>query len=427
MDECERCRCPNFTAPNTPGAAFYGAIVSSGEAGCTDAISNTANITLDASVGVAAEPQNITQCVGGTQPLSVTGTGTGTIVYQWQSATAPGGTFGNTGTNQNTLALNTAAPSTQYFRVIVSSPNALCRDTSIEVTATVVADPSISLQPVNVSGCVGDAISLNVNASGGIAPLNYQWQGAPTAGGPPWIDIPGANSETLNPPSVAGTAFARVVVSSTGTGCDAATSAIATVTLDEKVSITADPQDISQCVGGSATLSATTAGAGPVTNGNNPHRSAGRSRIRLAQPKLRSPRQPARPARRFSACCSIHKTATAATPLLTVAATVVADPQITVQPQGLEACVGGSATLSSSFFRWHFSRNSVAIKQFRRWPVRTNLTGANAATYDPPLSMSGTTYYRMLVSSSSAGCDDATSSAAEVLLHPKVDITAAPA
>lgn len=415
-----------FTVPNTPGAAYYRAVIATNAVpGCNIAVSNPATVTLDASVGVATEPQSVTQCVGGTQPLSVTGTGTGTIVYQWQSAPTPGGTFGNTGTNQNTLALNTASTGTQYFRVIVSSPNALCRDTSVEVSATVLPDPSISAQPANVTGCVGDAISLNVNASGGIAPLSYQWQGSLTPGGP-WVDVPGANTSTLNPPAVAGTAYTRVVISSTGAGCDAVTSTVATVTLDEKVSITADPQDISQCVGGTQSFSTTTAGAGasyqwqqsasvngPFTN------TTGATQTSLTPPA-------AAPGTTFFRLLLSSQNGNCRDTSLTVAATVVGDPQITVEPQGLEACVGGSATISSSFLggitptiQWQ-SSSSVGGP----W---TNVAGANAATYDPPLSVSGTTYYRMLVASSGAGCDNATSTAAQVLLHPKVDITAAPA
>lgn len=407
------------------GTTFYRAIVGASGSGCDAVNSNPANITLDQLMSITAEPQNISQCVGGSGSLSVAATSTGTILYQWQSATNASGPFANVGGATNSLTPPAATAGVSYYRAILSSPNGLCKDTTTVATATVVANQSISTQPADFSACAGGAgAQLTVAASGGVAPLQYQWQSATAAAGP-WSNVSGATATNFTPPAGNGTVFYRAVVSSTGLGCAAANSNPASVLIEPAVTILAEPQPLFQCVGGTATLNAAGSGS-PNLNyqwqqsdaNTGPFVNVGTSQSNFAPMStnagilyyrlvLSSP----------GGLCKDTSTV--------VAATVADNLSIATQPQGLEGCVGGQLTLNSAasggiatILQWQSSANATGP-----W---SNIPGATQPNFNPPLLNSGTTYYRMVANSAGSGCVAANSTPAQVLLHPKVDISAQP-
>ena len=103
----------------------------------------------------------------------------------------------------------------------------------------------------------------DTNGSGAVT---YQWQSS-TAFGGPFTDIIGATSSTYTPSSaVAGTTYYQVVINAANNGCDAITSTVATVVVNPDLSITAQPVDINECIGGTDQLSVTISnGSGAVT------------------------------------------------------------------------------------------------------------------------------------------------------------------
>lgn len=172
-----------------------------------------------------------TLCQGGSLTLQGSGSGSGTLTYQWQVGNSAIGTFTNTGTNSTDLIPNTSAVGDKYYRIILTSESG-CKDTTTTLTkVTVVAQPSLSAQPQNITACEGDAQQLNGTATGGVPPLTYQWQSGTSASGP-WSDVTGANNATYQPNVSGGSsAWYRLVVSSAGVGCNDAQSGSAQVTV----------------------------------------------------------------------------------------------------------------------------------------------------------------------------------------------------
>jgi hypothetical protein len=82
---------------------------------------------------------------------------------------------------------------------------------------TVVADPTISTHPADVSICSGGNTTLSVIATGGSPSLTYQWE--TSLDGTTWTPVSGATSSTYSTGSLAATTRYRVVVSATGNGC----------------------------------------------------------------------------------------------------------------------------------------------------------------------------------------------------------------
>jgi len=415
-------------ATYNPGAAgnglFYRVVVRSSGSGCADVNSNVANVNTDAPVSISAEPQALTQCVGGTQSLNVTATG-GTLNYQWQSAANATGPWSNTGTNQSTVTPSAAATGNTFYRTVVSSANGFCKDTSASVAANVVADPVISTQPKDFSGCFSGSVNLNVAANGGAGILTYQWQSSTATAGP-WANVNGATNATYSVAPTTGTTYYRAIVRASGSGCDVVNSNPANITLDQLLSITAEPKSISQCVGGTGnlTVAATSTGAilyqwqsatnatGPfanvvgATNSLTPLSSA--AGVTYYRSILSSP----------NGLCKDTTTV--------AAATVANNHAISTQPADFNACAGGAAaqlTIAAS--------GGVAPLQYQ-WQSAaaaagpwSNVAGATATNFNPPAG-NGAVFYRTVVSSTGAGCTAVNSNPANVLIEAPVSIVAEP-
>ncbi len=115
--------------------------------------------------------------------------------------------------------------------------------------------PTINTQPVGASVCIGDSVTLTVDADGHGSPLLYQWKRGSVSVGT------NSPSLTLNPiaASDAGTYTCQI------TGCGSVTTNPVLVTVG--ATITANPSDqINKCEGETATFSVTAAtGAAPLT------------------------------------------------------------------------------------------------------------------------------------------------------------------
>jgi hypothetical protein len=239
-------------------------VVSASGNGCGSITSSTATVTVVADPAITVQPTGFTECVGGTQSLSVTATGgTPSLTYQWQSS-SENVTFGNiAGATSASYAPPSTSAGTMYYRVVVSAGGNGCGSvTSTSATVTVVADPAITMQPTGFTECVGGTLSLSVIASGGTPSLTYQWQSSPdnvTFG-----NIAGATFASYTPSSVAaGTTYYRVVVSASGNDCGSVTSTSATVTVVADPAITVQPAGGTICSGGTHSMSVTATGGTP--------------------------------------------------------------------------------------------------------------------------------------------------------------------
>jgi SdrD B-like domain len=191
-------------------------------------------------------------CVGGTATLTATGNSAGGS-YSWsgpnsyvsaaQNPTIVGIPLLNAGTYTVTFTASDRCPAT--------------------ATANITVNPvvSITAQPTGFTECVGGILTLTAAATGGYAPLTYQWEQS-TNGGSTWSAISGATTTTHTPNSAAtGSIQYRIVVSSSGgLGCNPATSNAVTVVIvaDPVVTITVPSTTI--CTGGNITLTANPVG-----------------------------------------------------------------------------------------------------------------------------------------------------------------------
>ncbi len=190
-------------------------------------------------------------CVGGIATLTSTGNSAGGS-YSWSGPNAY-----STAVQSPSISGIPALNAGTYTVTFTAADR--CPATA---TAVINVNPvvSISAQPSGFTECLGGILTVGVTATGGYAPLTYQWESSPD--GTTWTPISGATSSTYTPLSTtAGTTQYRVVVSSTGgLGCNPVTSnaVSAVIVADPVVNITVPTATI--CTGGNITLSATPVG-----------------------------------------------------------------------------------------------------------------------------------------------------------------------
>jgi hypothetical protein len=233
------------------------------------ATANSAGITMTVTpaTAITAQPANASVCLGASQALSVSAVGTGTITYQWQSASSPP-TFSNISFASNssaqsaTLSLPSVSAQLSYQLVATSSCGTA---TSNVATVSINQATVISTQPQAQTVCEGSPVTFTVGALGtGI--ISYQWRynGAP---------ITGATNASYTIPALAlsNAGTYSVVVTAT---CGSVTSANALLTVTPLTTISVQPSGSTVCEGSPVNLSVSAAGTGTLTyqwmfNGNN--------------------------------------------------------------------------------------------------------------------------------------------------------------
>ena len=261
---------PTYTPPSTTaGTMYYHVIVSASGNGCDATTSTSTKVDIIPDLTVQTQPSPITECVGGTTSMSVVltgGTGTGTISYVWeQSATGTGGWSAAVGgTNSATYTPPSTTAGTMYYRVTASATGDGCNSvTSNNAKVDIIPDLTVQTQPSPITECVGGTTSMSVVLTGGTGTgtISYVWEQSATGTGGWSAAVGGTNSATYTPPSTtAGTMYYRVTASATGDGCNSVTSNNAKVDIIDDIVITAQPQDITECIDGTLPLSITTTG-----------------------------------------------------------------------------------------------------------------------------------------------------------------------
>ena len=248
----------------TGGNHQYKVIVGS-ECG-DDVTSNVVTVTVNAGAAIIAEPTDVSVCEGGTDNLSVTAIGTGTLTYAWKYSNDDGNTWADApGTNNtDTYALPTTLAADNYkFKVIVGSD---CGDdvTSDVASVLVNAATAITYQPDDISVCEGATDDLSVVATG-TGTITYAWKYS-SDNGNTWADAPGTNNTDVYsiPTTLAiGEHQYKVII---GSECgDDVTSDVAIVTVEQPTGITTQPENTSVCVGSSDDLYVEATGAGTIT------------------------------------------------------------------------------------------------------------------------------------------------------------------
>jgi hypothetical protein len=234
-----------------PSNCLTGGIAEANAAGIT--------MTITPITAITSQPSNANVCLGGAQSLAVSAVGTGTITYQWQSASTVAGPFtnisfaSNTSAQSSTLSIPSVAAQLSYQLVATSSCGTA---TSSIATISINQATGITAQPQSVVACDGTTASFNITAVG-TGSISYQWRynGSP---------ITGATSASYSIPAIS-TANAgqySVVVSAT---CGSVTSTNAQLTVNPLTTISSQPVNASICDSTLLSLSVTGSGTAPIS------------------------------------------------------------------------------------------------------------------------------------------------------------------
>jgi gliding motility-associated-like protein/uncharacterized repeat protein (TIGR01451 family) len=212
---------------------------------------NTTNIIAikPSSIGNVAPPLSQTACVGSTVIFVASPSGPG-ITYQWRKGNDD--IFGET---NDSLIFNSVglSDSASNYNVIISG---VCSETDTTANFSLLIDslPTITSQPTNQTGCIGDSIGFSVVVTG--SGLTYQWRKGT-------IDILGATSSTyfINPVSILDTASNYNVIVM-GACLPNDTSINVSLTIGNIPVITSQPSNQIVCEGSSVSFSTIATGAG---------------------------------------------------------------------------------------------------------------------------------------------------------------------
>ena len=225
--------------------------------------STSSNVSLSVNTGpvITAGPNNNAVCIGGSESLWVTATGTG-LTYQWRKGTVNLSNTGNiSGANTATLTINPVALSdvASNYNVVITgtcSPAITSSDISLAINTS----PAINTAPVSTTACAGTLASFSVAATG--TGISYQWRKGLinlSNGG----NISGANSATLTiNPVKTGDHGADYNVVISGTCLPNQTSANVSLIVNEGPIILAGPNNNSGCIGGSESFWVIASGTG---------------------------------------------------------------------------------------------------------------------------------------------------------------------
>jgi hypothetical protein len=425
-----------YTPPtNASGTTYYYCVISMSSGGCPSIATNAAEVIVSPDPTISSQPTATqTICIGGTGVMSVSySNGLGTATYQWYSNATnsnTGGTLiaGATNSTYTTPVLNTAG--TRFYYCIVTLSGSGCGSVSSAVAqVVVVADPSISAQPLNTQTlCLGGVpTTLSVTGANGAGGLTYQWFVNTVNNTVTGTLIAGATNSTYIPPTnIVGTRYYYCRVTAPGSGCGTATSAIATVIVAALPTIATQPLATqSICVGGtpSALTVAYTGGAGTPSYqwySNTTNTNTGGTIIPGAT--AASYNGSGAVVGTYYYYCTVTLTGNGCGSVTSNVAVVnvVADPVVTTQPTATQTiCTGGTPTALTFAYS-----NGTGIPLYQWFSTTTPVTtgglaiaGATQATYSPPtLNTAGNFYYYGLVAVMGSGCGTVTSSSANVIV-----------
>ncbi|WP_409344292.1 beta strand repeat-containing protein [Paenibacillus sp. MBLB4367] len=414
--------------------------------------------TNAATPTITTQPSDRTVNEGGNATLSVAASGGAVLSYQWYRNTA-NSTNGSTqimgATNASYTPPTSTAGTTYYYSVVTNTDASATGNQTATVTSNIAkvtvnalthaAAPSITTQPSDRTVNEGGNATLSVAASGGVA-LSYQWYRNTTNSTNGSTQIMGATNASYTPPtSTAGTTYYYSVVtntdaSATGSQTATATSSIAKVTVNALThaatpSINTQPSNQTVNEGGNATLNVAASGGVILSYQwyrNTTNSTNGSTAINGAtSASYTAPTVAAGTTYYYSvvtntdASATGSQTATATSSIAKVtvnALTHAATPSINTQPSDRTVNEGGNATLSVA------ASGGVALSYqwYRNTTNSTNgstqIMGATNASYTPPTSTAGTTYYYSVVTNTDASATGsqtatATSSIAKVTVN----------
>lgn len=420
---------------NTVGTKYYYCIVRQNSTSGCSVTSTTAAIIVISSPTIT-QPTSSAVCQGGSPTLlSITVNGaTGTPTYQWYSNTSnlnTGGTLIPTATN-NTYMPSATTVGTIYYFCIVTLPSGGCSSiNSNTATVTINAGATIDTQPaLTQSLCVGGSIPspLSVSYSGGTGTASYQWYSNTSNLNTGGTLIPSANSASYTPAAFAtsGTYYYYVTLSFSRNGCGPISSNPAEIVVVSDPIVDSQPL-VSQtlCQGAAPTNLTVSASGGIGTYSYQWFSSVSNANTGglLITGETNATFTPSTTnVGKTYYYCVITQTGIGCNVTSTTSeVTVNLAPTIVSKPQSSTVCLGQIPILLSVTYK-----NGTGTPQYQWYSNTTNsisggtaISGETNATFNPPNSAIGISYYYCVITFSSGGCSVLTSATATVVINPK--------
>ncbi|MEZ4878244.1 MAG: PKD-like domain-containing protein [Flavobacterium sp.] len=394
-------------------------------------------ITVNPAPTITSQPTSSTVCLGGTPTaLSVAiNSSSSAPSYQWYSNTSNSNTGGTLISGETNSSFNPPASSvgTLYYYSVITLTSGGCSSlTSSVATVTINPLPTINTQPLATQNlCVGVTIAspLTVSYTGGIGTASYQWYSNATNATTGGNLISGATNATYTPLvyTTAGTYYYYVIISLSGNGCGTTTSNSAEVVVFNDPTITTQPLTTQTlCQGATPTSLEVTATGGNgsfnyqwYSNTNNNTTSG--TLIPSATNATYIP--PTATVGTLYYYCIITQNTLGCSVTSTTAAVIInQSPSIVNQPVSSSVCLGGTPTTLSFTFS-----NGAGTPTYQWYANTTNdttsgtlISGETNATFTPPASTVGTTYYYCLVTfpNITGSCATIATNTAEIIITP---------
>lgn len=429
-------------ATTTVSTNYYYCVVTQGN-GCSVS-SNTATIAVTTAPSISSQPiPTQTVCLdGAVSSLAVSyASGSGSPSYQWYSNSSNsyiGGVAIPGAASASYMPLTTTV-GTLYYYCVITFASSGCSSISSNISQiTVVADPSITTQPLNTQTiCGGGSIpnAFSVTYTGGTGTLAYQWYSV--NGGTNTL-IGGATASTYLPPafSTPGTYNFAVQVSLSGSGCGMVQSNNAQVivlpdpTVSAPVSATycngyAPVQPLSVTPNGGLSAAYTYQWYSSAVNSNS-----GGTLINGATASTFTPPVSTNGSVYYY-CVVSQGAANTGCSVASATALIITSPApaIATQPTNMQtACVGGTLNnLTVSYtgasttpsYQWYSNTTNTNTGG-------TPIPGATSPSYLPQNTTAGTVYYYCVISFPAISCTTISSNPGGVTIHPDPIISVQP-
>jgi hypothetical protein len=180
-------------------AASYAVVASNSYAMATSAV---ATLTVN-DPWITVQPTNKAVNPGAATVLHVAAVGTPTLTYQWYQNSTPLSDAGHFSGSQSPDLTITSFSSTEVGTYNIVVFNGLSSSITSSNAVVGLTDPSITLQPQNITNIYGTTATFQVAASG-TAPLSYQWHKAGFGDLSDGGNVSGSHSNMLTITGVAG-------------------------------------------------------------------------------------------------------------------------------------------------------------------------------------------------------------------------------
>jgi len=427
---------------NTVATTYYYCVVTQGN-GCSVS-SNAATIAVTTAPTIANQPISTqTVCLdGAVSSLAVSyASGSGSPSYQWYSNslnTYVGG-VAIPGAASATYMPLTSSVGTIYYYCVITFASSGCSAISSNISQiTVVADPSITTQPLSTQTiCGGGSIpnALSVAYTGGTGTLSYQWYSVNSGTN---TLIGGATASSYLPPAfnTPGTYNFTVQVTLSGSGCGMVQSNNAQVIVLPDPTVSA-PVAATYCNGYTPVQPLSVTPNGGLTAAytyqwysNTVNSNSGGTLINGATAATYTPSVSTNGSVYYY-CVVSQGAANTGCSVASATALIITSPApaIATQPLSMQtACVGG--TLSNLTVSYTGASTTPSYQWYSN-SVNANtggnpIPGATTASYLPQSTTTGTVYYYCVISFPAISCTTISSNPGGVTIHPDPIISVQP-